>query len=332
MPAPYNVPVPQKVPIHLENSAQQSCYLPARPLFDAARRAGENPRLSAAEGRPSSRRHPNSRGRPAGSTPKARSAGRGSLPDLGPDLRLRGVDAGGRAVALARFSSPISPRSSAVRPRPQYRRTKSAVWAYHARGRTPRRRRTNPSRRLNRGSIAMRRPLVKALAISASVLLAGAWNFPAAAGWFNAANGKPVRTIPLSSDPHDLISNSRSADPNHAVVGGKNLYYDAECGTWRNAATGKETRTIPLSSDPHDLISNSRSADPNHAVVGGKNLYWEDCPPPKVKTVSKLVPHVTIELGGSDTGDDNKPGFSFGFGSGGSDGSDRKSGGVTFGN
>ena len=106
------------------------------------------------------------------------------------------------------------------------------------------------------------------------------FNLPANAGWFDSATGQPVQTIPLSSDPANLTANANAGDPNHAYVGGKNLYKDKACGTWRDSATGNEVRTIPLSSDPTNLTANANTGDPNHAYVGGKTLFWKPCPPP----------------------------------------------------
>jgi hypothetical protein len=106
------------------------------------------------------------------------------------------------------------------------------------------------------------------------------------ASWIDAATGQPVHTIPIGSP--DPLSNSRTyrADPNHAAVGGKNLYWDSICQTWKDSATGNEVRTIPIGSP--DPLSNSRTyrADPNHAAVGGKNLFWQPCPPPSTTSVS----------------------------------------------
>jgi len=91
------------------------------------------------------------------------------------------------------------------------------------------------------------------------------------AAWIDAATGTPVKTIPIGSP--DPLANSRNSDPNHATVGGKNLYWDDTGGAWRDAATGAEVRTVPVGSP--DPFMNARSGDPNHATVGGKNLFWQ---------------------------------------------------------
>ncbi|MGO9175284.1 MAG: hypothetical protein ACLQED_03970 [Desulfobaccales bacterium] len=138
------------------------------------------------------------------------------------------------------------------------------------------------------------------------------------AAWIDAATGQPVQTIPLNSDPKNLRVNAVThwADPDHAQVGDKNLFWDKECGTWRDAKTGEEVQTIPLNSDPKNLRVNAVThwADPDHAQVGDKNLFWKPCPPPE-SAPSSAQPGPTAQPQ-SDTGS-SVPGFGFGFGLGG---------------
>src|SRR5665213_3957517 len=99
--------------------------------------------------------------------------------------------------------------------------------------------------------------------VSCSVALTLCVAHQATAGWFDSATGQPVQTIPLTSDPNNPTGNVRRDDPDHATVGGKNLYRDKACGTWRDSATGKEVRTIPLTSDPNNPTGNVRRDDPD---------------------------------------------------------------------
>ena len=135
------------------------------------------------------------------------------------------------------------------------------------------------------------------------------------AGWFDAATGQPVHTIPLTSDPHNLAGNAPglTGDPDHANVGDKNLFYDKECGTWRDAKTGEEVRTIPLTSDPHNLAGNAPglTGDRNHAKVGDKNLFWKPCPPPA--SAPALAQPGPAAQPPPDTGS-SVPSFGFGIG------------------
>src|SRR5665213_1567623 len=81
------------------------------------------------------------------------------------------------------------------------------------------------------------------------------------AGWFDAATGQPVMTIPVNGGPPlndaaaqkaQMLSNTMDFDRDkpQAVTNGKNLYWDKECQTWKDAATGKEVLTIPVNGGP----------------------------------------------------------------------------------
>ena len=149
-------------------------------------------------------------------------------------------------------------------------------------------------------------------AVAAIVLCATMVTTPTSAGWFDAATGKPVYTIPLSSDPENPTANDYglTGDKNHAKVGSKSLYYDKACGTWRDAKTGREVYTIPLSSDPKNLRANDfgLTGDKNHATVGNKNLFWKPCPPPEEAPAApvKARPHVSFGFGiGTDDNSDD---------------------------
>lgn len=136
------------------------------------------------------------------------------------------------------------------------------------------------------------------------VLCASMVTTPVSAGWFDAATGKPVRTIPIASGVGDPLANVHQGD--HAMVGGKNLYYDKECGTWRDAKTGKEVRTIPIASGLGDPLANVHQGD--HATVGNKTLFWKPCPPPEEAPAPpvKARPHVSFGFGiGTDDNSDD---------------------------
>src|SRR5665213_4180406 len=61
--------------------------------------------------------------------------------------------------------------------------------------------------------------------VSCSVALTLCVAHQATAGWFDSATGQPVQTIPLTSDPNNPTGNVRRDDPDHATVGGKNLFW-----------------------------------------------------------------------------------------------------------
>ncbi len=101
------------------------------------------------------------------------------------------------------------------------------------------------------------------------------------AGWFDAATGQPVYTVPVNAGSNQGMSNwwTHEGDPSHAVSGGKNLFWKpcpppaSATGTFQEQAH----QNLPVTPQP----GTSQATELGRGPVTYPNLTYPDRPPPE---------------------------------------------------